>query len=26
VPGVIDELPVLAALATPGGGLRVTGA
>jgi 3-phosphoshikimate 1-carboxyvinyltransferase len=26
VPGVIDELPVLAALATHGGGLRVTGA
>ena len=26
VPGVIDELPVLAALATHGGGLAVTGA
>ena len=26
VPGVIDELPVLAALATHGGGLRVSGA
>src|SRR4029079_9480821 len=26
VPGVIDELPVLAALATHGGALRVTGA
>lgn len=26
VPGVIDELPVLAALATAGGNLRVTGA
>jgi 3-phosphoshikimate 1-carboxyvinyltransferase len=26
VPGIIDELPVLAALATHGGGLRVTGA
>jgi 3-phosphoshikimate 1-carboxyvinyltransferase len=26
VPGVIDELPVLAALATHGGGLTVTGA
>jgi 3-phosphoshikimate 1-carboxyvinyltransferase len=26
VPGVIDELPVLAALATHGGGLHVTGA
>ena len=26
VPGVIDELPVLAALATAGGELRVTGA
>ena len=26
VPGVIDELPVLAALATHGGGLRVRGA
>ena len=26
VPGVIDELPVLAALATHGGELRVTGA
>jgi 3-phosphoshikimate 1-carboxyvinyltransferase len=26
VPGVIDELPVLAALATHGGSLRVTGA
>ena len=26
VPGVIDELPVLAALATHGGGLKVTGA